>query len=97
MGTVVRMFQNMKTCNFGGVVNWFGCSVVGWGTVLQAGKSQVRFPTRYLDFSIDNPSSRTMSLGSTLPLAKMSTKNLPGGNGRMTHKADLTAICEPIV
>jgi hypothetical protein len=28
-------------------------SVVGWGTVLQARRSQVRFPTRSLDFSID--------------------------------------------
>jgi hypothetical protein len=28
-------------------------SVVGWGTMLQAGRSQVQFPTRSLDFSID--------------------------------------------
>jgi hypothetical protein len=27
-------------------------SVVGWGTMLQAGQSQVRFPIRSLDFSI---------------------------------------------
>jgi hypothetical protein len=28
------------------------CSVVGWGTVLQAGRSRVRSPMRSLDFSI---------------------------------------------
>jgi hypothetical protein len=28
-------------------------SVVGWGTILQAGRSQVRFPMRWLHFSID--------------------------------------------
>jgi hypothetical protein len=39
-----------------------------------------------------------MALGSTQPLTEMSTKNLPGGNGRPARKADnLTAICEPIV
>jgi hypothetical protein len=27
----------------------------------------------------------------------MSTRNLPGGKGRPARKADLTAICEPIV
>jgi hypothetical protein len=39
-----------------------------------------------------------MSLGSTQPLTKMSTKNLFGGKGRTAHKADnLTAIYEPFV
>jgi hypothetical protein len=28
-------------------------SVVGWGTMLQAGRSRVRFPMRLLDFSIE--------------------------------------------
>jgi hypothetical protein len=28
-------------------------SVVGWGTMLQAGRSRVRFPMKSLDFSID--------------------------------------------
>jgi hypothetical protein len=28
-------------------------SVVGWGTILQAGRSRVRFPMRSFDFSID--------------------------------------------
>jgi hypothetical protein len=30
-------------------------------------------------FSLPNPSSRTMTLGSPQPLTEMSTKNLPGG------------------
>jgi hypothetical protein len=39
-----------------------------------------------------------MALGSTQPLTEMSTRNIPGGEGRPARKADnLTAICEPIV
>jgi hypothetical protein len=39
-----------------------------------------------------------MALGSTQPLTEMSTRNIPGGEGRQTRKAhNLTAICEPIV
>jgi hypothetical protein len=39
-----------------------------------------------------------MALGSTQPLTEMSTRNLPGGKGRLAREADnLTAICEPIV
>jgi hypothetical protein len=74
-------------------------SVVGWGTMPQTGKSRVRIPRRSLDFfNLPNPSSRTMTLGSTQPLIEMSTRNLPGGKGRLAPKADnLTAICEPIV
>jgi hypothetical protein len=51
-------------------------------------------------FSLQNISSCTctMALGSTQPLTEMSTRNLPGGKGRPTLKADyLTAICEPSV
>jgi hypothetical protein len=53
-------------------------------------------------YNLPNPSSRTVSLGSTQPLTEMSTKKLPGGGGvkggRPARKADsLTAICEPIV
>jgi hypothetical protein len=49
-------------------------------------------------FNWPNPSSLTVALGSTQSLAEMSTKNLPGGEGRRARKADnLTAICEPIV
>jgi hypothetical protein len=28
-------------------------NVIAWGTTLQAGRSQIRFPMRSLDFSID--------------------------------------------
>jgi hypothetical protein len=38
-----------------------------------------------------------MVLGSNKPLTEMSTRNLPGVKGRPAPKADLTAICEPIV
>jgi hypothetical protein len=39
-----------------------------------------------------------MALGSIQPLTEMSTKNLPGGEGRPARKADnLTATCEPNV
>jgi hypothetical protein len=49
-------------------------------------------------FNWPNPSSRIMVLVSTRPLTEMSTRNLPGGKGRPTCKADkLTAICQPIV
>jgi hypothetical protein len=49
-------------------------------------------------FILPNPSSLTITLGSTLPLTEMSTRNLPGGKGRPARKADnLTVICHPIV
>jgi hypothetical protein len=48
-------------------------------------------------FNSPNLSIRTMALGLTQPLTEMSTRNLPGGKGRLAHKADLTAIYEPIV
>jgi hypothetical protein len=39
-----------------------------------------------------------MAQGSTQPLTEMSTRNIPGDEGRPPRKADnLTAICEPIV
>jgi hypothetical protein len=69
--------------------------------MLQAGRSRVRVPMRWIFFSLLNPSSRTIALGSTQPLTEMLTRNLPGrggGKGRPSRKADnLTAICEPIV
>jgi hypothetical protein len=47
---------------------------------------------------LPNLSSRTVALGSTQPVTEMSTRNLPGGEGRPARRADnLTAICEPIV
>jgi hypothetical protein len=72
-------------------------SVVGWGTLLQAGRSRDRIPDEVDFFNLPNPSSRTMALGSTQPLTEMSTRNLPGGKGRPARKADnLTKMCEPI-
>jgi hypothetical protein len=69
-------------------------SVVGWGTMLQAGRSRVRFPIRFFNWS--NPSSRIIVLGSTQPLTEMSTRNLPTGKGRSATKTDdFNAICEP--
>jgi hypothetical protein len=49
-------------------------------------------------FSLPNPSSRIMALGSTQTLTEMSTRNVPGGKGRPVRMAgNLTIICEPIV
>jgi hypothetical protein len=49
-------------------------------------------------FNWPNPSSRTMALVSTQSLTEMSTRNLPGGKGRLVRKANnLTVICEPTV
>jgi hypothetical protein len=47
-------------------------------------------------FNWPNPSSRTMTPGSTQPLTETSTRNISGGTGRTVRTADnLTAICEP--
>jgi hypothetical protein len=48
-------------------------------------------------FNWSNLSSRAMILRSAQPLAEISIRNLPGVKGWPAHKADLTAICEPIV
>jgi hypothetical protein len=51
-------------------------SVVGWGTMLQAGGLRVQFPMRSLDFSIELIlPARTMALGLTQPLTEMSIRN----------------------
>jgi hypothetical protein len=69
------------------------CSVIGWGTTLQAGRSRVRFPMTSLDFSV-----YLIFPAALWPLTEMSIRNLPGGKWRPTRKADnLTDICEPIV
>jgi hypothetical protein len=62
----------------------------------------LQFPMKSLIFSMySNPPNRTMALGLTQPLRKMSTRNLPLGGkvkARPEHKADnFTAICELIV
>jgi hypothetical protein len=46
--------------------------------MLQARRSPVRVSDEVDFFNLANPSSHTMALGSTQPLTKMSTRNLPG-------------------
>jgi hypothetical protein len=76
----------------------FSYSVVGRGTMLQAGRSPVRVPDEVHFFNLPNPSSRIMALGSTQPLTEMSTRNLPGGKKQPALRADnLAAIYEPNV
>jgi hypothetical protein len=73
-------------------------SVVGWGTMLQTGRSQIRFPMSLHVFNWPNLSSRIMANGSKQSLTEMNTTNLPGGTGRPAREAEnLTAICEPSV
>jgi hypothetical protein len=53
---------------------------------------------RWIFFNLPNTSTRIMAVGSTQPLTKMSTKNLPRGKKRPARKADNhAAICEPNV
>jgi hypothetical protein len=48
-------------------------------------------------FNSPNPSSRSMTLGSTQPLTEMSIRNPPGSKGWQERKAEnLTANCELI-
>jgi hypothetical protein len=63
--------------------------------MLLAGRSQVRFPMRSLDFSVDPILPAVlMALESTYPLTEMRTRNLPGVEGRPARKADnFTAVC----
>jgi hypothetical protein len=69
-------------------------SVVGSGTILQAGRSRDRIPMSWIFFN----SISAMALGSTQPLTEMSTRNILWGKERPARKADnLTAIYEPIV
>jgi hypothetical protein len=64
--------------------------------MLQARRPWVRFPMS-LDFSIDSNLPASLALGSTKPITKMSTRNIPGGKWQPVCKAHgFTAICEPI-
>jgi hypothetical protein len=66
--------------------------------MLQAGRSPVGVPDEVVFFILPNSSSRTMVLGLTLPLTKISTRNLPGGKKQPACRSDnLATICEPNV
>jgi hypothetical protein len=52
---------------------------VGLGTALQARRMQIQLPMGSLRFSIENPSSHTVALGSTQPLTEISTRNISCG------------------
>jgi hypothetical protein len=62
--------------------------------MLQAGRSSVRVPDEMdFFFNLPNPSIRTVALGSTQPLTKMSNRNFPGSKKRPARRADnLAAI-----
>jgi hypothetical protein len=62
-------------------------------------KATVRFPMRSPDFQIYLilPTSRNMALGSTQPLTKISTRNLPGSNWQLASKAKSLKASPPSV
>jgi hypothetical protein len=64
--------------------------------MLQAGRSLVQIADEVNFFNLPNTSNRTMAMGSTQPVTKMSTRNLPGGKKRPARRADnLAAKCVP--
>jgi hypothetical protein len=66
--------------------------------MLQAGRSPVQVPDEVDFFNLPNPSSRTITLGSTQPLTEMSTRYVLGSKKRLAHRADnVAAICDPNV
>jgi hypothetical protein len=66
--------------------------------MLQAGRSPVRVPDKVDFFSLLNPSSCNVAVGSTQRLTEMSKRNLPVGKRRPARRADnLAAIYEPNV
>jgi hypothetical protein len=71
---ILSIIRNPKTC-----LHAAG-SAVGWGTVLQDGRSRVRFPTVSLKLFIDTIVPVALRpWGSTQPLTEMSTWNISWG------------------
>jgi hypothetical protein len=72
-------------------------SVAGRENYARSRKVACSIPDEVIGFlNLSNPSRGTNDLSSTQPLTEMSTRNLPGGEGRPALKADLTASCELI-
>jgi hypothetical protein len=63
-------------------------NVVGWDTMLQAGKTRVHFPT------MSPNSTHTVALWLNQSLTEINTTNIPGGKELPARKADLIVICE---
>jgi hypothetical protein len=96
-----RKNKNILTCT--DKIRGARGNIVGWGTMLQAGRSRVRFPMRSLNFfqfilyfqphfgpEVDSTSNRNKY--------QESSWGGGGGKGRRARKADnFAAICEPIV
>jgi hypothetical protein len=56
--------------------------VVGWATMLEGARSQVRIPIKTLDFfNLRSPSCSIMALELTPPVTETNTKNLSGAGG----------------
>jgi hypothetical protein len=75
------------------------CSVVGWGTATRL-KVTGSIPSEVVGiFSLPNPSSRAMALGSTQFLTEISTRNLRESKGlpASAQTENLTDNCEPML
>jgi hypothetical protein len=94
IGSHCMLWTLIPVLTKGSLTNFYGTgylsrgSIVGWGTMLQAGRSLVRVPGEVDFFNLADPSSCTMAPESTRPLPKMSTRSLPWGKKRPVFRAD---------